>query len=359
MPFVLEKRILFNLNDVLDEKSEATFDESDSDSDFTYYTESSQSDDDDDDDDDSYGSSSSSDDDFGWFAKSTPMPKVSSEPTFVNTEMTATQVSVLINQLRTTSINKTTDKSSLLRRMASRKGGNHILSINGESMEMAHRNSSMCDLRDAGNLNAQNSSSKSETTSSSSMKTGDSSSENPFEYLKDILAEANIEFRTFKCEQVEDFFQKITKERTDAYSVDMIRAVRMSDVDTLRSMLVSDNKNCRFDGCNRFGESILHTACRRGSSDVLRFLLEEAKVDVRVRDDYGRTPMHDACWTAQPNVGMIGLLVKVCPDLLVVEDKRGMTPLEYVRAGQWGAWMKFMKRNRNDLIPKVLLRPSA
>mmetsp|Transcript_22558 Transcript_22558/g.52040 ORF Transcript_22558/g.52040 Transcript_22558/m.52040 type:complete len:324 (-) Transcript_22558:410-1381(-) len=294
---------------------------------------------------------SSDDEECAW-SPFRVMPRVSSEPTLVDTEMTTTQVSVLINQLRTTqhqNENTPTKKDPVLRRMSSRKGS--ILSIQGESMGMARRNS-LCGMEgSSSNFNLDDLESK----AGSCISTTSNATSNPLNYFKSILAQANYEFKTFKYDEVKDFFQDITEERTDAYSTDMIRAVRMSDVNALRIMLISENR--RFDGCNKFGESILHTACRRGTAGVIRFLLEEAKVDVRVRDDYGRTPMHDACWTVEPNMQMIGLLVKAWPDLLLMEDKRGMTPLEYVRAGQWAPWIKLMKRNQSDLLPKMLLQP--
>jgi len=56
---------------------------------------------------------------------------------------------------------------------------------------------------------------------------------------------------------------------------------------------------------NRFGESLIHMACRRSHRDVVSFLVNEAGVSLRVRDDYGRTPFHDACWRPELDLELI------------------------------------------------------
>lgn len=177
----------------------------------------------------------------------------------------------------------------------------------------------------------------------------------PLQVLETILTDANLDFRTFSPQDVPcGFFQEISEERMDAYNADVIAAIRASDVEELRRFWGCDGR--RLDGCNRFGESVLHTACRRGKPAVMRFLVEEAKVDLRVRDDYGRSPMHDACWTVNPNMELISIMLRQWPDLLLIRDKRGFTPLHYVRSGQWGLWKTYLEENREYLIPKVLLR---
>ncbi|CAM9492475.1 unnamed protein product, partial [Sphacelaria rigidula] len=44
---------------------------------------------------------------------------------------------------------------------------------------------------------------------------------------------------------------------------------------------------------NRFGESVVHLATRRGSAPVLQFLLAHGG-SLHICDDYGKTPLHDA-----------------------------------------------------------------
>jgi hypothetical protein len=43
------------------------------------------------------------------------------------------------------------------------------------------------------------------------------------------------------------------------------------------------------------------------------------------------------------------LIMKACPDLLLMKDKRGACPLEYARTEQFEAYNAFLKK-RQDLL---------
>lgn len=148
---------------------------------------------------------------------------------------------------------------------------------------------------------------------------------------------------------VKDFFIKHTEEQIKAYDVQVIQAVRAQDMNQLKNM----HKAGRQLQCaNKFGESLIHMACRRGFVDVVRFLVDEAGVSVRVRDDYGRTALHDACWTSEPNEELVEYLIRQCPELLLMSDKRGNAPFEYVRREHWGQWRRFLAQKENENIFK-------
>jgi hypothetical protein len=174
---------------------------------------------------------------------------------------------------------------------------------------------------------------------------------NPSDLYNDILVSGGYTPRTIPCEDVNGFFLGITSDRLNSYSKDIIGAITSSDMNFLR--MAHNDLNRNMNCCNRFGESVLHTACRRGLLEVVKFLINEAKVDVRVRDDYGRTPAHDACWQAEPNMELIEIILNQYPDLLLITDKRGFTPLQYVRKDQWPAWVELFKKNQ--FLPKRLL----
>lgn len=117
------------------------------------------------------------------------------------------------------------------------------------------------------------------------------------------------------------------------------------------------------DACNRFGESVMHVACRRSCAPMVspcltlrccereaqrtcfpyaaaaspfifpfspssavswflclhfslifclclfhfqvNFFIDECGMKVNTSDDFGRTPLHDACWTAEPNFEVV------------------------------------------------------
>ncbi|KAL3806733.1 hypothetical protein ACHAXA_000373 [Cyclostephanos tholiformis] len=123
-----------------------------------------------------------------------------------------------------------------------------------------------------------------------------------------------------------------------SYGVSLTKAIRSSDETQARSLLSS---GLHPNACNKFGESIVHAACRRGDSAMLRALLE-ARSSVQVTDDFGRTPLHDACWTSTPSFDTIRLLLDQDPWLPCIVDCRGSAPLGYVRKAHWAVWIGFL-----------------
>uniref|UniRef100_A0A7S2IC66 Uncharacterized protein n=1 Tax=Helicotheca tamesis TaxID=374047 RepID=A0A7S2IC66_9STRA len=149
---------------------------------------------------------------------------------------------------------------------------------------------------------------------------------------------------------LKNFFIERTEEQMETYA-QAAEAVRSKNFDALRKM---HEEGLSLQCSNRFGESLIHMACRRGLTDVVAFLISDAGVSIRVRDDYGRTPLHDACWTCEPNLELMDLLIKECPDLLLIEDKRGHNPFDYVRKEHWGIWNRFLEQRMDLLCPKHL-----
>jgi len=141
-------------------------------------------------------------------------------------------------------------------------------------------------------------------------------------------------------------FLRPTEEQIAAYSNDAVAAVRTSDINALRKIY---EEGRTLGCCNRFGESLLHVACRRSNADVVSFLLKEAGVSPRIKDDYGRTPLHDACWRGNPEYDIVELLLSEEPRLAFVKDVRGHKPFQYARREHWGGWKEFLDRKR-DLI---------
>lgn len=181
--------------------------------------------------------------------------------------------------------------------------------------------------------------------------------ENPFDLYSDMLKDEGYEPCSIKYSEIKSFFLKVTADRMSSYSKDIISAVKSSDLNFLRMAHFDLNRN--MNCCNRFGESVLHTACRHSNSEVVRLLIEEAKVDIRVCDDFGRTPCHDAAWQGEPNMELVEMILLKCPDLLLIADKRGFTPLQYVRKAQWPAWNELLKKSKNKILPKQLLAPTG
>lgn len=173
---------------------------------------------------------------------------------------------------------------------------------------------------------------------------------NPHHLLLHYLRNEGYEAQTHKSLTLTDFFLELQDVHIESYNTEIVKAVRDRNIALMRSM--HDNGQL-LQCCNRFGESLLHMACRRGYTDVVRYLIEEADVTLRVKDDFGRTPLHDACWSATPNFDLMELILKHDPDLLLVEDIRGHTPFTYARKSHWKEWNDFLTTNRQSLRLKT------
>mmetsp|Transcript_43698 Transcript_43698/g.64879 ORF Transcript_43698/g.64879 Transcript_43698/m.64879 type:complete len:274 (-) Transcript_43698:92-913(-) len=145
-------------------------------------------------------------------------------------------------------------------------------------------------------------------------------------------------------------FTKPTKSELSAYA-EMVDAMRKGDLDKLKGFHAEGKS---LDACNQFGESLIHMACRRGNLDIVNFLIDEAKVRVVRRDDFGRMPLHDATWTSEPNFDVMDkLLATVPPSLLLAEDVRGHTCFDYARREHWGAWVNFLNERKSMLQERL------
>lgn len=173
----------------------------------------------------------------------------------------------------------------------------------------------------------------------------------PKGFLKSNLLSLGVETTFTSCQDVPEFFLEPQDSEVDAYGHDLLNAVRNQDLELLEKF----HKEGRPLKCsNQFGESLLHLACRKSFAKVTRFLVEHARVPFNVKDDFGRNPCHDACWTISPNWELMDLIVEKCPDLFFVEDVRGHTPLDYVRMEHWPVWIEYLTEKGASMTPKTL-----
>lgn len=171
----------------------------------------------------------------------------------------------------------------------------------------------------------------------------------PIVFLKDLV-QAMYGFRpTVKPGlELDGYSPEITEEQIAAYDMEVITAARNNDLDTIKALYEGGKT---MDCCNRFGESLLHLACRRGFVDFGTFLLEEAKLKVRISDDCGRNPFHDIFWSQDVQLELAKLILERDPTLLLVGDKRGHTPFDYARPEDYLTWRTFLFENRELLKP--------
>ena len=139
------------------------------------------------------------------------------------------------------------------------------------------------------------------------------------------------------------YHNKPTPLQEASYGVYLLDLVKNGDADGLRAALAAGlSKN----PCNKDGESLLHLICRRGDSSLLSVMLE-AGCDIQVADDYGRTPLHDACWAAKPAFAVVEMLLERDAGLFYLTDSRGAVPLSYVPKEHWSQWLQFLESKKD------------
>lgn len=167
----------------------------------------------------------------------------------------------------------------------------------------------------------------------------------PIDVVKQALASRGLPSETKPTsEMYDDFFVKSTVDHCQ----EAVDAIRSSNVEKLRE-LASGGTN--FQCANRFGESLIHLACRRSHRSVIGFLINEGGVSLRVRDDYDRNPLHDACWRPEQDLELLELLIEKEPQLLMLSDKRGHTPLDYARRSHWEVLIPFLLERTSAFQP--------
>lgn len=128
----------------------------------------------------------------------------------------------------------------------------------------------------------------------------------------------------------------------------------------------------------------MHVACRRGNMDVLRFLVANGG-SLTCCDDLGRFPLHEVCWGVQPRFDIVRLFLdeKRSPAKAVIDedtntavnsedkqrsedlegdvlnpflvtDKRGCTPLRYVKEDSWPKWRRFLDEIVDHYWPSLV-----
>jgi len=167
----------------------------------------------------------------------------------------------------------------------------------------------------------------------------------PIDIVKEALSSRGAKCDTKPSMDMEgDFFLKVT----EMYDTEIVNAIRSNDVENLRKLHA---KGINLQCGNRFGETLIHLACRRSHRDVVSFLVNEVGVSLRVRDDMGRTPWHDACWRTEPDLDLLDLLLDQAPELLMLSDKRGHTPLDYARRQHWAVLVPFLLERKDKFRP--------
>lgn len=174
----------------------------------------------------------------------------------------------------------------------------------------------------------------------------------PDTFLLQLVAALHPGIKKLHCQpalELDDYFNTITEDQMTRYNMEIVNVARSNDLVALQRLYATQGRDA-LNCFNRFGEGLLNLSCRRGFTEMTRFLLSsEVDLDVRVRDDFGRTPLHDACWNPEPQLDICSWIMQKDPSLFLVTDKRGFTPFHYARKTDWPIWRQFLVDNLEHL----------
>lgn len=208
-------------------------------------------------------------------------------------------------------------------------------------------------------------------------KKSSNNNNNPIEYVKSTLQKNGLNIDQASSPSFLNYIEP-TQQMIDSFKVEIATAVRQNDIEQLRKLLLCNN-NTKNDNdenevksssndtakpklyhcCNKFGESLIHMACRRGHMEMVRFLIDELKAPLLVKDDFGRTPLHDTFWTPQPHYELVKYIISKKPELLCVPDVRGHLPLNYAPKRHWNDWNTFFQKHHMMLRPTTTTETSS
>ena len=144
-----------------------------------------------------------------------------------------------------------------------------------------------------------------------------------------------------------------TQAMLESYGIpNLVNAIRENDL--VQAKKLYEDKILTCNACNRFGESILHMACRRGHLEMVDFLINTVGLSIiNIKDDYHRTPLHDAFWSSSvQKYDIVDMLLSHSPEvveLLFCKDKRGFTPLDYARKQDYSQWYQLLQDRKSSL----------
>jgi len=168
----------------------------------------------------------------------------------------------------------------------------------------------------------------------------------PQTFLTNLLTQRGYSIQHY-CSLEGGYYCKPTPLQKASYGMKISQAVRNSNEKELKTLLESGLSP---NPCNAFGESSIHTVCRRGDTKLLKVFVENGG-SVQVSDDFGRTPLHDACWTATPCFELVELILSKDVRLLHVVDCRGSPPLSYTKKEDWKRWIEFFDSKKEMFWP--------
>jgi len=170
----------------------------------------------------------------------------------------------------------------------------------------------------------------------------------PQAYLDALIRSRGYLTKRYKTLQTGYYNKKTTELQQASYHMHLFDLVHSDNVTEFAKLIeagLSPNP------CNPYGgESLVHLICQLGKPDFLRVLLR-AGATVQVADDYGRTPLHDACRAVTPCFDIVTMLLQADYRMTHMTDCRGAVPLSYVPKEHYDQWIAFFEEQKDLLWP--------
>ncbi|WP_338406633.1 ankyrin repeat domain-containing protein [Wolbachia endosymbiont (group A) of Longitarsus flavicornis] len=153
-------------------------------------------------------------------------------------------------------------------------------------------------------------------------------------YLVDKWAILEIKYndgRTFSCNT----------------SLDSASDLVNSYFDTMKCLVGKENS---LEIKDNNGRTPLHYAAYNGKLDIVKYFIDEEKIDVSIKDNGDWTPLHWASWNGQLNVAKY--LIGKGANLVNIKDKDGKTPLDIADQKGYTDIVEILKQAQSGLYKK-------
>lgn len=148
-------------------------------------------------------------------------------------------------------------------------------------------------------------------------------------------------------DSISKYFSKPSQLQKASFGTAITKTINARDCKLFRKLLscgLSPNPS------NQFGDSILNTVCRRGHEDLFSVMID-CDASVLTSDQFGRTPLHFACWSSKVNFTMVEKILSFDVNILRAKDKVGKTPLDYISVDKWDVWNQFLNSKKDVYWP--------
>jgi len=169
-----------------------------------------------------------------------------------------------------------------------------------------------------------------------------SKDQSPSYFLMNLTLSMSIDIK-FRKYSKSNYYNRPSSLQLASFGSTFFKVINANDVSTLKALLqcgLSPNP------CNAFGDSVLNNICRRGNEEMFHALMD-CGASIHVMDSFGRTPLHYLCWSNLTNScwSCVKYILEKDPYMLITEDNKGKTPLDYIPNFKWNAWRTFISNN--------------